>query len=76
MINKIKNIITSNESDDMKMYGYNIVVDSSIVNSTSQFTFTEQRVKDKIKYKFGTIKIYVQDYYNNGEFICTQCYII
>ena len=31
---------------------------------------------DKIKYKFGTIKIYARDYYNNGQFICTQCYII
>ena len=76
MINTIKNIINSNQSDDMKLYGYNIVVDSSIVEMTSQFTYTKQRVIDKIKYKFGTIKIYVRDYYNNGQFICTQCYII
>lgn len=76
MINAIKNVINSNQSEDMKIYGYNIVIDSSIVNITSQFTYTEQRVIDKIKYKFGTIKIYVRDYYNNGEFICTQCYII
>lgn len=76
MINTIKNIINSNQSEDMKLYGYNIVVDSSIVETTSQFTYTDQRVIDKIKYKFGTIKIYVRDYYSNGQFICTQCYII
>lgn len=76
MITTIKNVINSNQSEDMKRYGYNIVIDSSIVNITSQFTYTAQRVIDKIKYKFGTIKIYVRDYYNNGEFICTQCYII
>lgn len=76
MINTIKNIINSNQSEDMKLYGYNIVVDSSIVETTSQFTYTEQRVIDKIKYKFGTIIIYARDYYNNGQYICTQCYII
>ena len=59
-----------------KLYGYNIVIDSSIVEDTSQFTYTKQRVIDKIKYKFGTIKIYARDYYNNGQLICTQCYII
>lgn len=76
MINTIKNIINSNQSEDMKLYGYNIVVDSSIVETTSQFTYTEKRVVDKIKYKFGTIRIYARDYYNNGQYICTQCYII
>lgn len=76
MISTIKNVINSNQSEDMKLYGYNIVIDSSIVEDTSQFTYTKQRVIDKIKYKFGTIKIYARDYYNNGQFICTQCYII
>lgn len=76
MINTIKNVINSNQSEDMKLYGYNVVVDSSIIDITSQFTYTEQRVIDKIKYKFGTIRIYARDYYNNGEYICTQCYII
>ena len=76
MINTIRNVINSNQSEDMKLYGYNIVVDSSIVDATSQFTYTEQRVIDKIKYKFGTIRIYARDYYNNGQYICTQCYII
>lgn len=76
MINTIRNVINSNQSEDMKLYGYNIVVDSSIVDVTSQFTYTERRVIDKIKYKFGTIRIYARDYYNNGQYICTQCYII
>ena len=76
MINTIRNVINSNQSEDMKLYGYNIVVDSSIVDVTSQFTYTEQRVIDKKKYKFGTIRIYARDYYNNGQYICTQCYII
>ena len=76
MINSIKNIINSNQSEDMKLYGYNIVVDSSIVETTSQFTYIEQRVIDKIKYKFGTIRIYVRDYYNNGQYITTECYVI
>ena len=76
MIETIKNVINSNQSEDMKLYGYNVVVDSSIIDITSQFTYTEQRVIDKIKYKFGTIRIYARDYYNNGEYICTQCYII
>lgn len=76
MINTIKNVINSKQSEDMKLYGYNIVVDRSIVDITSQFTYTEQRVIDKIKYKFGTIRVYARDYYNNGQYICTQCYII
>ena len=63
MINTIKNVINSNQSEDMKLYGYNIVIDSSIVEDTSQFTYTKQRV-------------IARDYYNNGQFICTQCYII
>ena len=76
MINTIKSIINSNKSEDMIEYGYEIVVDSSIVNATSQFTYTQQRVIDKIKWKFGTIRIYARDYYSNGQYICTQCYII
>ena len=76
MINTIKSVINCNKSDDMIEYGYEIVVDSSIVDLTSQFTYSEKRVISKIKYKFGTIRIYVRDYYNNGEYVCTQCYII
>ena len=76
MINTIKNVINSNQSEDMKLYGYNVVVDSSIIDITSQFTYTEQRVIDKIKYKFGTIRIYARDKYNKAEYISKQPYTI
>lgn len=76
MINKIKNVIQNNESDFMKQYGYNIVVDSSIKAQTNQFTYTENRVKGYITYKFGTIRIYAEDYYVNGNLIMTECYIL
>lgn len=75
-IAEIRNIINSNHSEDMKLYGYEIVVDSSITEVTTQFTFTEKRVKDKIVWKFGTIRIYAQDYYRNGQYITTECYLI
>ena len=76
MIEKIKNVIQKNETEDMKKYGYEIVVDSSIKEMTNQFTYTEDRVKQKITWKFGTIKIYAEDYYCNGQYIMTECYII
>lgn len=76
MINNIKNAINNNVSEDMQTYGYNIVVDSSIVNLTNQFTFSEKRVADKIKSKFGTIRIYARDYYLNGSYVWTECYVI
>lgn len=76
MINKLKEIIKNNETEDMKNYGYEIVVDSSIVELTNQFTLTESRVINKIRLKYGTIRIYSQDYYSNGEYVTTQCFII
>ena len=76
MINKIKQIIQNNESENMKNFGYNIVVDSSIKSQTNQFTFTESRVINAIRNKFGTIRIYVEDYYKNGQLIMTECYIL
>lgn len=76
MINNIKNAINNNISEDMQTYGYNIVVDSSIANLTNQFTFSEKRVADKIKSKFGTIRIYARDYYLNGSYVWTECYVI
>lgn len=76
MIEKIKQIIKNNETEDMKTYGYNIVVDSSIKERTNQFTFTENRVINNIRYSFGTIKIYAEDYYSNGNLIMTECYIL
>lgn len=76
MINSIKSAINNNVSEDMQTYGYNVVVDSSIVNLTNQFTFSEKRVADKIKSKFGTIRIYARDYYLNGSYVWTECYVI
>ena len=76
MIERIRQVINNNATEDMKTYGYNIVVDSSIKNSVNQFTFTENRVKNMIQYSFGTIKIYAEDYYSNGQLIMTECYIL
>lgn len=76
MINQLKETIKNNETEDMKNYGYEIVVDSSIVEITNQFTFTEYRVKNKLNLKYGTIRIYARDYYYNGTYITTQCFII
>lgn len=76
MINKIKSVIENNPSEYMTTYGYTIVVDSSIKENTNQFTFTETRVKSYIGYKFGTIRIYAEDYYKNGQLIMTECYIL
>ena len=76
MIEQMRNVIINNESDLMKELGYNIVVDSSIITETNQFTFTETRVKNKIINAFGTIKIYAQDYYHNGQYMYTECYLM
>lgn len=76
MIEKIKNIIVNNPSDTMKQYGYTVVIDESIVNQTNQFTFTETRVKNAIKFKFGTIKIYARDYYVNNQYMWTESFIL
>ena len=76
MIATITNVINNNQTENMKLYGYEIVVDSEIVDITSQFTYTEKRVIDKISNKFGTIRIYARDYYKNGELLYTECFII
>lgn len=76
LINQMTNIINSNPSSLMKELGYSIVVDSSIVNETTGFTFTENRVKNAISYSFGTIRIYARDYYKNGVLMWNECFII
>lgn len=75
MIKRIKSTIEENLTEDMKMYGYSIVIDSSIKEKTNQFTFTENRVKSAIVNKFGTIRIYAEDFYSDGQVIMTECYI-
>lgn len=76
MIDRIRIIIENNETADMKNYGYEIVPDSTIPELTNEFTFTEQRVINKITWKSGIIRIYARDYYFNGNYISTQCFII
>lgn len=76
MTNKMISVIKANESDYMKEYGYTVVVDESIITLTNQFTYSDQRVKDKLTYKFGQIRVYARDYFVNGEYKWTECYII
>lgn len=76
MIEQMRNVIQNNESALMQEFGYNIVIDSSIIAETNQFTFTEYRVKNKIINAFGTIKIYAQDYYHNNQYMYTECYLM
>lgn len=76
MINKIKQMIQNNESEMMKKYGYTIEVDSSIKGKTNQFTFTEKNVRGYLSSKFGTIRIYAESHYVDGELIMVECYII
>lgn len=75
MTQTIVNIINNNPSQYMIQDGFSVVVDSSITSLTNQFTFSEQRVINKISAKAGTIKVYAQDYYLNGELLFTECYI-
>ncbi|MBQ3413829.1 MAG: hypothetical protein IJH39_00445 [Clostridia bacterium] len=76
LINQIQNIINSNPSSMMTEFGFNIVVDSSIVSKTTGFTFTETRVKNAVANSFGTIRIYARDYYKNGQLMWNECFIL
>lgn len=76
MTQRIINIINNNPSEYMIQDGYSVEIDSSIVNLTNQFTFTDERVINKILYKAGTIKVYAQDYYFGGQYLFTECYIM
>ncbi len=76
IINEIRNIINANPSTYMKQLGYNIIVDSSIVNKTTGFTYTQTRVKNAIANSFGTIRIYARDYYVGNELRWTEGFIL
>lgn len=76
MENTMKEYIKNNPSESMQKYGFNIESDSSIVNNTNEFTYTEKRVNAKIKYKFGTIKIYAHDVLLDGIYQFTECFIL
>lgn len=76
MTQKMITTIKSNESEYMKQYGYTVVIDESIIANTNQFTYTDNRVKNALTYKFGTIKVYARDYFVNGQYMWTECFII
>lgn len=75
MINKMKQTIDKNKTEDMVEFGYNIIVDSSIVTKTNYFTYTDKRLISKLTYRFGTIRIYARDLYVNSEYAHTECFI-
>lgn len=68
-IQKMKNYITTNDKSS-----YSIVVDESIVNNTYGFTYSEFNMSGYIGC-YSTYRIYAQDYYVNGEYVETRCYI-
>ena len=76
MENTMKTYIENNPSEFMLQYGFVVKEDPSIVNDTNEFTYTEVRVKSKIKNKFGTIRIYAQDILLDGVYQFTECFIL
>lgn len=75
MINKMKQTINNNKTEDMINLGYEVVVDSSIVTKTNYFTYSDARLISKLTYRFGAIRIYARDLYVNGEYAHTECFI-
>lgn len=75
MITKMKTTIEKKPSTLMQKHGYTVVVDSSITELTNQFTYSDMRLISKLKDSFGTIKIYARDFYIDGEYVSTQCFI-
>lgn len=73
-IQKIKNYIENHESEKMIKYGYDIQIDSNIISDTSGFTYSEFNMSGLIG-RSGTYKIYAQDYYVNGQYVETRCYV-
>lgn len=74
-IQKIRNYLTTHESEDMKQYGYTIKIDSSIVGQTTGFTYSELNMSGCTN-TAGTIRIYARDYYLNGNYVETQCFVL
>lgn len=72
----MKEYIEKNPSEYMIKYGFTVVADPTIINNTSEFTYTEKRVKGKITNKFGTIKIYAHDVLLDGVYQFTECFIL
>lgn len=68
-IQKMKNYITTNDKSN-----YSIVVDESIVNNTYGFTYSEFNMSGYLGC-YSIYRIYAQDYYVNGEYVETRCYV-
>ena len=68
-IQMIKDYITTNDKSD-----YSIEVDPSVVNTSYGFTYSEFNLSGYIG-GYSVYRIYAQDYYVNGEYVETRCYI-
>lgn len=75
MTQKMIDMINNNQNENMIEYGYEVVVDSSAKEKTNPFTYTDERMLIKIQRRCGTIHVYAEDYYLNGNFFGTDCYI-
>ena len=74
MIQKIKTYISTHETERMKKYGYSFVVDPSVVKITNPFTYSEFNMEACLN-RIGEYRIYAQDYYVNGQYLETQCFV-
>ena len=52
-----------------------IVEDASIVELTTGFTYSEMNLSADLN-RTGTIRVYARDYYLNGQYMYTQCYVL
>ena len=74
MIQKIKTYISTHETERMKKYGYSFVVDPDVVKITNPFTYSEFNMNSCLN-RTGEYRIYAQDYYYNGKYVETQCFV-
>lgn len=74
MIQKIKNYISTHETERMKKYGYSFVVDPEVIKITHPFTYSEFNMNSCLN-RTGEYRIYAQDYYYNGKYVETQCFV-
>ena len=74
MIQKIKTYISTHETERMKKYGYSFVVDPDVVKITNSFTYSEFNMNSCLN-RTGEYRIYAQDYYYNGKYVETQCFV-
>lgn len=75
MTQKMIDVINNNPNENMIAYGYEVVVDSSAKEMSNPFTYTDERMLTKIQRRWGTIHVYAEDYYLNGNYFGTDCYI-